>query len=274
MVTIFRVRIDGNGDGETMTVFDKSLTYQFGVLWVPPTATEPLKLDPRVLATALNAPVNDVASLGLKLRDQLETLAGAVPQTFSLATSGSWRVMIQAGRIDAVFDARGYADTRDEKEIGIEVAARRIATNLVSASSKLNRKINRVALVLTGEASMATVPDPAQVVADRFFNVETQDRARKKRLLEASARVNEIVSLSLDNTPIDVNRIESGHANWSILEDTVDQSMLWQFDTNTSPKFKGVLSEEAVVSFLISGAQWISTSLQDMEGRWSKRTSR
>jgi hypothetical protein len=260
-----------------MTTFDRSLQYQFVVLTEPPPADAPVP----ELDAALGAQVDGVEPLGLRLRPgpttQIALLQGGIAMTGQgrswTAASGIWRVNWSPERIDAAFNARGYAEVRDSDEaVPVTMARKRVVGNLLAACEAARQRVTRLVLIVNAESSC---PDRnvQEVVASLFFDSEIQKAAKEGRAVDMMARTNiqdqwMLAGRAGGAREVKVNRLQTLAAVGLFRGKETDTYLSVQLEANTALELNlaDSVHSSGLGKFFELADTWVTEKLRAIEG--------
>ena len=258
-----------------MPHFDRSLTYQFGCFFGPLVAEDLAHDEVNRLAEAVAAPVPDVAEpvvafsssqVGSALAIQTGSL---VPQIMWQGGASIWKLTFTSARLDLIFDARGHADVHGGAPLTLSAVSRRVSANFARAVSAAHFPVNRIVVIVAGEASTEG-SDAARLVARRFFRRELQEQADAGGLVEASGRTAERNKWRLsEKGEIATNCIEHGNATWMLEGRTPRTRLQWQLDINTAPDLtlddKTRFTQAEIGAFFEQAVTWVEAKLRELD---------
>jgi hypothetical protein len=257
-----------------MTTFDRTLLYQFVAFTDPPGREVP------PLGGTLEAKVEGVDGLGLKLRPSGESFSfgqsgAAVRQLSWTAASDVWRINWSPERLDATFNARGYAEVREADVASLQLVRRRLADNLLAACEITGQQVTRLAVVVTGETSC---PDRniQDVIAGLFFNEEIKKAAAQGTATDLIARTNLQDRWTLDGRvgkcELTVNRIQTLTAVALPRGKAVETYLTVQIDANSAASFRlgDAVDRAGLLTFMERAEGWVSQRLKAMEAACSR----
>jgi hypothetical protein len=251
-----------------MLVFDQAHLYQFSLFledqqqWPSPETVEKL-------AGLLSRSTSEAGStLRIKLGQpeigqamvlQAGGNASQQPVVSWRAGSGVWRVTWTPARLDVHFDARGYGEVTDQK-IDLHQIRVRLTPNLAEVSTVLGQAVNRLAVIVTGQATTTEGSTrPSRFIAATFFREELEQQERRGELFDAIGRTNRVTNWELEPAlKVRVNRNETGTANSVIRNGTEETNLTWQWDVNTSAlETSKSFSPQAISAFFQQAESWI-----------------
>jgi hypothetical protein len=186
----------------------------------------------------------------------LRTRFDGVPDHFQVTTltwpgvANIWKMVWSQVRIDLTFDARVHQEvTENSSPPSVSDVAQRITNELKQLGSWLDLRVNRVALIITGESSSENPPAPLTAV--RLFSLPSDviAEAESGAVLDATLRLNRTTHWRLDGKDVWINRIELANAaSGPYAPPPSNNRIVWQLDLNTDST-EEELTQEAVADF-------------------------
>lgn len=261
-----------------MVTFDHTFVYQFALFLDE--QTEPSADGVNILGARMSRSVEGAArNLGLKFGHPITEQAVVMQGTGSFAPtstltwragSGVWRLVWTVSRIDLHFDARGYAEVTETELVTLSDARKRVAANLADVPTLLGQRVNRLALIVTGQANgpRPGEPGPSDLVAATFFSNELRDAVKSGAVTDVIGRANHLIEWDLhQGTAVRVNRNETGTSTRAVRNGVEETNLLWQYDVNTFPANVSTLKfgSDAILTFFERAESWISERLSALQ---------
>jgi hypothetical protein len=260
-----------------MTSFEKVCKYHFrlGLAQVP---TAPSQVDALELTQLLSAPVPTAEHLGLRLGPAEVgariTAAVAVQSSSTTLTwragGGIWSITLTEDRLEATFDARGFADITGGELPTLTATRARIVRNLIAAAKFTGLPVNRAVVVVFAEGQPSRLGSRPRQVADRYVTPSTFEEAGPHELLDASVTLNFASRWTLRDEPQEVlvSRIEAVQSNWALMGGAPVFTLSRQWDVNTSPIHleSANFSEGALEDFFSRATVWCEDRINGLHG--------
>lgn len=260
--------------GIAMLDFDRKLTYQFGCLFGPfgegTTSDEEIaRIGDRIAAPVPETKIPVTFSSSQQTSTIVADPGGSVTQQPAIIWTGGagiWKVVLSGARIDLFFNARGHADVSGQPPVSLSEVSQRVSTNFAEAISAARLPVNRIVLVVTGEAT-ADDGSAAGRVAKQFLSREWQAKAEREELVEASARTAERTQWTIrdDGEQTPVHCIEQGAAVWLLEANREKKRLQWQLDVNTSPLVAQQFDVPQIGAFFRQGVAWVARRLDAID---------
>lgn len=247
--------------------FDQRLRYQFSAFFADGTNPSAATLGESIeaLTRSVDGPAMGLTKFGNPENQALMTIgeggARETAQTMWRAGGGVWRLTWGGFRLDLHFDARAYAEVREERARTVAEVGERIMPSFLSAVSKIRSECTRLALIVYATDSCGDeLTRPAEIVSRRFLK---DGAAEAGALSDLSVRINRPEIWNLRGRDISVNRIETAAATWVMRAAAAETTLSWQLDVNTTP-LESPLTKDHISAFFDHGLRSTTAMLEEV----------